>query len=386
MVRRRSAQRPPAAARLRAQTQPMAGLLAPVAEVPTQWWHRREDGRIQCDVCPRACALHEGQAGLCFVRARHDDRIVLTTYGRSSGFCVDPVEKKPLHHFLPGSAVLSYGTAGCNLACRYCQNWDITKSKEIDTLADQASPEAVAAAAVAYGCRSVAATYNDPVIFLEYADDVAAACREHGVRAVAVTNGYVNPGARERLFAHMDAANVDLKSFREETYRHVCGGHLAPVLDTIEWLARETDVWVELTTLVIPGLNDGDAELDELATWVAERAGVDVPLHLTAFHPDFRMLDVPPTPLATLVRARERALAAGLHHVYVGNVHDPAHTATRCTGCGDVVIMRDAYRITGYHLTDSGECAHCGTRVAGVFDGPVGTWGGRRLPVRLGRR
>jgi pyruvate formate lyase activating enzyme len=363
----------------------MTGVHAPVLDFPTTYWHRLEDGRVQCDVCPRACKLHEGQAGLCFVRVRHDDQVVLTTYGRSSGFCVDPIEKKPLHHFLPGSAVLSYGTAGCNLACRYCQNWDISKSREIDTLADRASPQRVAAAAVTHGCRSVAATYNDPVIFLEYADDVAAACHDVGVRAVAVTNGYILPPARERLFAHMDAANVDLKSFSEDFYRRVCGGHLQPVLETLEWLVHETPVWVELTTLVIPGHNDSDAEIDQLAGWVATRLRPDVPLHLTAFHPDFRMLDVAPTQLSTLVRARDRALAAGLRYVYVGNVHDPEHTATRCPGCGAVVIARDAYRILGYRLDDRGACRGCGTVLPGVFDGPVGTWGGRRQPVHLGK-
>jgi pyruvate formate lyase activating enzyme len=363
----------------------MAAAGASVTDHPTTYWHRLDDGRLQCDACPRGCRLHEGQSGLCFVRARHGDQVVLTTYGRSSGFCVDPIEKKPLHHFLPGTAVLSYGTAGCNLACRYCQNWDISKSRQIDTLADEAAPEAVAAAAIAHGCRSVAATYNDPVIFLEYADDVAAASHEVGVRAVAVTNGYVLPGARERLFAHMDAANVDLKSFDERFYRHVCGGHLQPVLDTIEWLVTETTVWVELTTLVIPGHNDGDAELDALVGWVVEHLGPDVPLHLTAFHPDFRMLDVPPTPLATLVRARRRARDAGLRFVYVGNVHDPAHTATRCPACDETVIGRDAYRILEYHLDAGGRCTRCHARLPGVFDGPVGRWGGRRLPVRLGK-
>jgi pyruvate formate lyase activating enzyme len=363
----------------------MPGILDPVTLLPTEYWHSLEDGRIQCDVCPRACKLREGQAGVCFVRARQDDQIVLTTYGRSSGFCVDPIEKKPLNHFLPGSAVLSYGTAGCNLACRYCQNWDISKSKEIDTLADQASPERVAAAAVAYGCRSVAATYNDPVIFLEYADDVAQACHDVGVKAVAVTNGYVNPKARERLFAHMDATNVDLKSFDEDFYRHVCGAHLEPVLDTIEWLVHETDVWVELTTLVIPGHNDSDAELDALATWVVEHVGPDVPLHLTAFHPDFRMLDVAPTSRTSLVRARDLAMDAGLHHVYVGNVHDAEGATTRCTSCGEVVVARRGYTISEYRLTDDGACRRCRGPLVGVFDGPVGAWGGGRLPVRLRR-
>src|SRR5574341_1116773 len=195
---------------------------------PTRWWHRLGDGRVQCDVCPRACKLHEGQRGLCFVRMRRSDQVVLTTYGRSSGFCVDPIEKKPLNHFLPGSAVLSFGTAGCNLACRFCQNWDISKSREIDTLADAASPEQIAQAALRLGCRSVAFTYNDPVIFMEYAIDVAAACHAVGVQAVAVTAGYMCDAPRREFYAHMDAANVDLKAFTEDFYHRVAAGHLAP--------------------------------------------------------------------------------------------------------------------------------------------------------------
>jgi pyruvate formate lyase activating enzyme len=350
---------------------------------PTRFWHLLPDGRVQCDLCPRACRLHEGQRGLCFVRAREDDQIVLTTYGRSSGFCVDPIEKKPLNHFLPGSAVLSFGTAGCNLACKFCQNWDISKSREIDTLADQAAPETIARAAVDLGCRSVAFTYNDPVIFHEYAVDVAAACHEVGVRSVAVTAGYVCPEPRAEFFAAMDAANVDLKAFTEDFYHRVCAAELKPVLETIEYLVKETTVWVELTTLVIPGHNDGEAELRALAEWVAQTLGPDVPLHFSRFHPDYKMLDVPPTPPATLRRAREIALDVGLHHVYTGNIHDPAGDTTWCPGCGAAVVERDWYQIRAYALTDDGRCTSCGAAVAGRYDGPVGTWGARRLPVRL---
>jgi pyruvate formate lyase activating enzyme len=350
---------------------------------PTRWWHRLEDGRVQCDVCPRACKLHEGQHGLCFVRARQGDAVVLTTYGRSSGFCVDPIEKKPLHHFLPGSAVLSFGTAGCNLACRYCQNWDISKSRELHTLADEASPEVIAATAERLGCRSVAFTYNDPIIFLEYANDVADACHARGIRTVAVTNGYIEPGPAADFFGHVDAANVDLKAFTDDFYHRVCGGHLQPVLDTIEYLCRETPVWVELTTLVIPGHNDGDDELRALARWVVEHVGPDVPLHFSAFHPDFRMLDVPVTPAATLERARAIALAEGVHHAYTGNVHDAAGSSTRCSGCGTVLVERDWYVLGAYRLTDDGRCQCCGTPCPGRFDGPAGTWGARRMPVRL---
>jgi pyruvate formate lyase activating enzyme len=353
------------------------------ASVPTKYWHRLEDGRIQCDVCPRACKLREGQRGLCFVRGREGDEIVLTTYGRSSGFCVDPIEKKPLNHFLPGSAVLSFGTAGCNLACRFCQNWDISKSREIDTLADAASPEAIAEAAEALGCASVAFTYNDPVVFLEYAIDVADTCRARGIKAVAVTAGYICPEPRVEFYEHMDAANVDLKGFTESFYADTCAGHLAPVLETLEYLRNETDVWFEITTLLIPGLNDSDAELDALTSWVVERLGADVPLHFTAFHPDYRMLDRPPTPPATLTRAREIALANGVRYPYTGNVHDGEGGSTFCGGCGARVIERDWYELGDYGLTGDGRCEACGTQVPGIFAGPPGSWGRRRLPVRL---
>src|SRR5438132_4183980 len=270
--------------------------------VPPRYWHALPDGRIQCDVCPRACKLHEGQQGLCFVRARLDDRIVLTSYGRSSGFCIDPIEKKPLNHYLPGTPILSFGTAGCNLSCKFCQNWDISKSREVDTLADAASPETIARAAQQLGCRSVAFTYNDPVIFMEYAIDVAQACHELGIKAVAVTAGYMCDEPRRELYKYMDAANVDLKAFTEEFYKQITIGHLQPVLDTLEYLKHETKVWFEITTLLIPGENDSEKEIEELTQWVMEHLGPDVPLHFTAFHPDFKMLDKPPTPPATLTR------------------------------------------------------------------------------------
>jgi pyruvate formate lyase activating enzyme len=351
--------------------------------VPTAYWHTLDDGRIQCDVCPRACKLRDGQRGVCFVRAREGDEVVLTTYGRSSGFCVDPIEKKPLNHFLPGSSIFSFGTAGCNLACRFCQNWDISKSKEMDTLADQASPEVIARAAAAEGCRSVAFTYNDPTIFLEYAIDVADACHELGLAAVAVTAGYICPEPRAELYAHLDAANVDLKGFTEDFYRHTCGAELGAVLDTLEFLHHETDVWFELTTLLIPGLNDSDGELDEMTTWVVEHLGADVPMHFTAFHPDYRMLDRPGTPPETLSRARHIALANGVRYAYTGNVHDPAGQSTFCAGCGARVVERDWYSIGDYQLDDRGHCRACGTALPGRFDGGPGGWGPQRRPVVL---
>ena len=354
-----------------------------LTSIPTKYWHALDDGRVQCDVCPRACKLRDGQRGLCFVRAREGDAVVLRTYGRSSGFCVDPIEKKPLNHFLPGSSVLSFGTAGCNLACRFCQNWDISKSKEIDTLADEASPETIALAAEELGCRSVAFTYNDPVIFLEYACDVADACRARGINAVAVTAGYVCPEPRADFFAHIDAANVDLKGFTEEFYQRLCGGHLRDVQETLEYLVHETEVWVEITNLLIPEHNDSDRELEEMTTWVVEHLGVDVPMHFTAFHPDFRMRDTPPTPPATLTRARAIALRNGVRYAYTGNVHDRDGGSTRCPSCGDIVVERDWYVLGAYRLTDGGRCVSCDAPITGRFDGPPGSWGARRAPVRL---
>lgn len=357
--------------------------MEPVTGIPTTYWHQLADGRVQCDVCPRACKLHDGQRGMCFVRGAAGGQIVLTTYGRSSGYCIDPIEKKPLNHFLPGTPVLSFGTAGCNLACKFCQNWDISKSREWDTLADAAAPETIALAAERLGCRSVAFTYNDPVIFMEYAVDVADACRERGIKAVAVTAGYITDAARPEFFAHMDAANVDLKGFTEAFYRDVCAAELEPVLDTLRYLKHETDVWFELTTLLIPGLNDDDDELDAMTRWVVDALGPDVPMHFTAFHPDYKMLDRPPTPAATLSRARRIALSNGVRYAYTGNVHDEAGGMTYCHNCGERLIGRDWYVLTAWNLTGDGRCLRCGTACAGVFDGPPGHWGARRQPVRL---
>ena len=522
--------------------------------VDTRYWHTLEDGRVQCDVCPRACKLRDGQRGLCFVRGAEGGQIKLFSYGRSSGFCVDPIEKKPLNHFLPGTSVLSFGTAGCNLACKFCfhpdtliatrdgmrriadlfegcekkilrddgkiglprslavwtrfgrraavskvfshpysgellslkavgwspivltadhrvfalhrsnldevrlveagrlsadhflmvpknhagncetaewrdagthflvplrsaeripydgavynlevddpdhsylapfiavsncQNWDMSKSREMDTLADSASPEDLAQAARRLGCASVAFTYNDPVVFMEYAIDTAQACREAGIRSVAVTAGYMCSEPRAEFYRHMDAANVDLKGFTERFYYKICGGELAAVLETLEYLKRETRVWFEITTLLIPGENDSDSEIDQMTQWIAAKLGPDVPLHFTAFHPDWKMLDKPRTPPATLTRARRIALANGLHFVYIGNVHDRAGGSTYCATCGTRVIERDWYQLGAWRLTPSGACQSCGNQIPGVFTGPPGDWGARRMGVRLAPR
>jgi pyruvate formate lyase activating enzyme len=362
-------------------------MTAAVEPYPGRWWHLLEDGRLQCDLCPRDCRLHEGQRGACFVRMRgsgeHSERMLLTTYGRSSGFCLDPIEKKPLNQFYPGTSVLSFGTAGCNLACKFCQNWDISKSRDFDRLADQAGPEAIARAAVESGAASVAFTYNDPVIFAEYAMDVADACRERGVKSVAVTAGYMHAAPRREFYARMDAANVDLKAFTEDFYFKLTGSHLAPVLDTLLYLRHETDVWFEITTLLIPGHNDSDEEIESASRWISENLGCDVPLHFSAFHPDYKMRDVVATPPETLSRARSIAIANGLHYVYTGNVHDSEGGSTFCPHCGNAVIVRDWYRILNYRLTESGACRECGGQLHGRYARFGKPFGPQRIPVRI---
>ena len=352
------------------------------SDYPGRWWQPLPDGRVECRLCPRYCKLQDGQRGFCFVRQRAGAGIVLTTYGRSSGFCIDPIEKKPLNHFLPGSSVLSFGTAGCNLGCRFCQNWDISKAREFDRLSDAASPETIAARAKELGCRSVAFTYNDPVVFAEYAIDVAAACRALDIKTVAVTAGYITDEARPEFFHAMDAANVDLKAFTEDFYQRLCFAHLQPVLDTLVYLHRETDVWFEVTTLLIPGENDSAEEIDRASDWFAANLGPDVPWHFTAFHPDFKMLNTPRTPPASLERARGIARAKGLKYVYAGNVHDRAGGSTWCPSCGALLIERDWFELGVYDL-DGNRCRKCGCEIAGHFERHPGTWGARRQAVRL---
>ena len=356
-----------------------------ISGVTGRYWHRLGDGRLQCDLCPRYCQLREGQRGLCFVRGRSGDELVLTTYGRSSGFCVDPIEKKPLNHFLPGTPVLSFGTAGCNLACKFCQNWDISKSREFDRLQVTATPQAIADKAIETGSRSVAYTYNDPVIFLEYAVDVAEACRDKDIRNVAVTDGYITEPAREELFSQMDAANIDLKAFTDRFYWKLCGGRLEPVLDTLLYLKNETDVWFEITTLLIPGENDSRAEIEAMTQWIFEHLGPDVPLHFTAFHPDWKMTDTPGTPKSTLTQSRRIALDAGLRYVYTGNVHDFEGSSTYCHNCAEILIGRDWYELSAWNLESAdgaAACKYCATKMAGVFEDQPGSWGSRRQPIR----
>jgi len=343
-----------------------------------KWWHRLGDGRIQCDLCPRGCKLKEGQRGFCFIRKALADRIVLPSYGRASGFCIDPIEKKPLYHFYPGSSVLSFGTAGCNLGCRYCQNWDISHADRADRLTEQASPGAIAEAALEAGCRSIAFTYNEPVIFAEYAIDTAIEAHRRGIKTVAVSSGYISREARSDFFSQMDAANIDLKSFTPHFYNTLCYGMLEPVLDNLVWLVHETSTWIEVTTLLIPGHNDSAEEIDQLCRWFVRELNPEVPLHFTAFHPAFKMLQIAQTPLHTLKRARNQALDAGLKHVYTGNAHDPTGQSTYCTRCGLQLIERNGYRIRNWRLLKTGTCSGCDTRLAGEFAYNPDRWRSRR--------
>jgi len=361
----------------------MDELKANAAYFPTKFWHKIDEQRIQCDLCPHFCQLKAGQQGLCFIRAHHNEQIVLTSYGRSSGFCIDPIEKKPLNHFYPGTPVLSFGTAGCNLSCKFCQNWDMSKSREIDILAQQATPQEIARLAYESGCKSVAYTYNDPVIFMEYAIDIARACRAYDIQSVAVTAAYINEQPAKEFFSYMDAANIDLKAFSEKFYRSLTGGHLQTVLDTLVYLKQQTDVWIETTTLLIPGKNDSIDEIDRMTKWVVKHLGADVPMHFSAFSPNWKMMEVSSTPLSTLLRARQIALDNGIHYVYTGNVHDKSSASTYCHHCGKLLIARDCYELSQWHLDEQGCCQYCATPLAGFFAASAGDWGARRQAVRL---
>lgn len=337
-----------------------------------RWWNATDNDRVRCYLCPRECRMREGQRGFCFVRLNRRGELVLDTYGRSSGFAIDPVEKKPLNHVLPGAKVLSFGTAGCNLGCKFCQNWEMSTSREFDSLATEASPTQIAELALNYGCQAVAFTYNDPIIFAEYAIDTANACREAGLLPIAVSAGYISDAARAEFFAPMGAANIDLKAFTDDFYRKITGARLSTVLDTLVHV-RESETWLEITTLLIPGHNDSDEEIEKMSRWIVANLGPDVPHHFSAFHPDHRMRDVPPTPPQTLSRARDIAMDCGEHFVYTGNVYDPAGQSTLCPSCGAVVIARDRYRVSVRRLTvgeGGATCSQCGYAIPGVFSWP----------------
>lgn len=349
----------------------------------TYWWHREAD-KIVCDLCPRECRLQDGQRGFCFVRANQGSEMVLTTYGKSTGFCIDPIEKKPLNHFLPGTPILSFGTAGCNLGCKFCQNWSISKSRQVEILSQEASPKQIVEAAIKHGCRSIAFTYNDPVIWAEYAIDVAREAHRAGVRTVAVTAGYIQSEARKEFFRYIDAANVDLKAFTDQFYRSLAFARLEPVLETLRWLKHESSTWIEITNLLIPGENDSVEEIDRFTDWILENVGHETPIHFTAFHPDFKMQDKPRTPHETLIRARQQALRKGVRYAYVGNVLDRERQSTYCPKCANLVIERDHYQMGRFDLSPGGNCRACGESIAGVFEDERGDWGRKRLPISIG--
>ena len=329
-----------------------------------RWWEAREDGRVLCTLCPRYCEIPEGKAGFCFVRKNLNGRLITTAYGRPTGFAVDPIEKKPLNHFYPGTTILSFGTAGCNLGCKFCQNWTMSKARLDEMNALQVSPEEVVRLAQKYKTPSIAFTYNDPIIFGEYVIDISRLAREAGIKTVMVTNGYIDRNAREEVFEFIDGANVDLKAFTEDFYYKLTNAHLQPVLDTLEWLKKETDIWFEITTLLIPGENDSMDEIARMCDWILNSLGDDVPLHFTAFHPDFKMTDHPPTPYSTLRNARQVALKAGIKYCYTGNVHDPEGQTTYCPNCGNELIERNWYHVRIKGLED-GRCRHCAYEIAG---------------------
>ncbi len=333
---------------------------------PARYWHQLPSGKLQCDLCPRGCKLAEGVKGFCQARQAKDGAMWLTTFGLSTPPRLDPIEKKPLHHFLPGSQVLSFGHPGCNLGCKFCQNWSLSKAEEFSGLVESHSPQDIVRLAQSKGAASVAMTYNDPVPNLEFGAEVAAACQQAGLKVVLVTAGYINPEARAEYFAQVDAANIDLKAFHDAFYKKLCKGRLQPVLDTLCFVRNFTTLWLELTHLLITGWNDDPKETKAMCDWIVENLGPDTPLHLSAFHPAYKMAEAPPTPFSTLRRAFDIAQEAGLRFVYTGNVHDPEGDRTRCPHCHRTVIQRDWYRIVDYRLKGSA-CGYCGEKIPGCF-------------------
>jgi len=331
------------------------------------WWEAEPGDRVHCYLCPRHCHIHAGQAGFCFIRVNRGGKLYSLGYGSPAALQIDPIEKKPLSHFLPGSRVFSMGTAGCNMGCFFCQNWDISKSRQDQVHSQRVAPEDVPLLALEHGCESIAFTYNEPTIWGEYIIDICKAAKDHGLKTVMVSNGYITREAFHDIYDHVDAANIDLKAFTENFYGKITLTHLQPVLDTLQWLKNETSVWFELTNLLIPTLNDGAEEIGKLSEWVMQHLGADVPLHFTAFHPDFKLRDKPATPPEALHRARKIALDAGLNYVYEGNIFsEGANTA--CPSCGELLIRRSWHNVLENHLKN-GACPSCGLVIPGVWEG-----------------
>ncbi|NWF89953.1 MAG: AmmeMemoRadiSam system radical SAM enzyme [Ignavibacteriaceae bacterium] len=330
------------------------------------WWEQHENGKLLCTLCPRYCTIGNGQTGFCYIRQNIDGKLYSIGYGRPTGFAIDPIEKKPLNHFLPGTSILSFGTAGCNLGCKFCQNWAMSKAKLDDENSLSVSPEEVVSIAIKNRTPSIAYTYNDPTIFGEYVIDISQQARERGIKNVMVTAGYIDKNARKDVYKYIDAANVDLKAFSENFYKRITFSHLNPVLDTLVWLKNETNIWFEITTLLIPGENDSAEEIKQECEWIVKNLGEEVPVHFTAFHPDFKMRNKPRTPEATLLNARKIALKLGIKYCYVGNIfHSEGHT-TFCSNCGEVLITRDWHNVTQNNLK-TGRCPKCLTKIPGIF-------------------
>ncbi len=334
--------------------------------VEAKWWEPVENEKILCTLCPRYCKIGDGQPGFCYIRQNHNGKLYTLGYARPSGFAIDPIEKKPLNHFLPGTKVLSFGTAGCNLGCKFCQNWSISKAKIDDLNSVYATPEDVIALAKENNTPSIAYTYNDPTIFGEYVIDISKLGREENIKSVMVTAGYIDKEARKDVYKYIDAANVDLKGFTERFYWKTTFSHLDDVLDTLIWLKNETDVWIEITTLLIPDENDSEEEIKLECEWILKNLADNVPLHFTAFHPDFKMKDKENTPECTLTKARGIALSMGIKYCYVGNVHNIEGQTTFCPDCGENLIRRDWHTVISDNLTD-GRCNNCDTLIDGVF-------------------
>lgn len=332
-----------------------------------KWWELKSNGKILCTLCPRYCTIGEGQKGFCYIRENIDNKLYSIGYGKPTGFAIDPIEKKPLSHFLPGTNVLSFGTAGCNLGCKFCQNWTMSKSKIDDINSLNASPEDVVQLAKKYNTPSIAYTYNDPTIFGEYVIDISKIAHEEQIKSVMVTAGYIDKDARKDVYKYIDAANVDLKAFTEMFYHKLTFSHLADILDTLVWIKNETNIWLEITTLLIPGENDSADEIKQLSNWIVENLGENVPIHFTAFHPDFKMKDKPRTPSSTLDLARNIAIQEGINYSYVGNVHNLEGQTTYCPNCNEPVIIRDWHSVLDIKLVN-GNCYNCGKKIAGIFN------------------
>lgn len=325
------------------------------------------NGNIECTICPRGCRLGEGQRGFCHVRKNIEGNIVLDTYGYNTGLAIDPIEKKPLYQFYPTSGILSFGTLGCNMGCKFCQNWQTTKNKADCKLGNKTTPEEIVKIAKQYNCKSVAFTYNDPIVFFEYAIDTAKLCRQEGIKTVVVTAGYINPEPAQEFFEYMDAANIDLKGFSERFYAKNCLAKIHPILETIKYVSNETPCHVELTTLLIEGENDSEEELQAECDWILENLGDSVPLHFSAFFPNYKVKDKKSTEFSTLMRAYNIAKNCGLKYVYTGNLTNIETSTTYCKSCKKPIIVRNGYQMLEYHLMPGGKCRYCGTQCDGRF-------------------